>query len=86
MTTAADGAAPGGRSARITIAHHGLGMRPLRCGNLTRLMTAVGHFRRFEAVGDESGLPPTPDVSRNAANRHFGPRADICSAANAAHA
>jgi hypothetical protein len=27
-------------------------------------ISAPGHFRRFEAVGDESGLPPTPDVLR----------------------
>ena len=26
-------------------------------------MSPKGHFRRFEAVADESGLPPTPDVS-----------------------
>jgi hypothetical protein len=25
-------------------------------------MSHLGHFRRFEAVCDESGLPSTPDV------------------------
>ena len=25
-------------------------------------LSDAGHFRRFEAVGDESGLPLTPDV------------------------
>jgi hypothetical protein len=26
-------------------------------------MSQLGHLRRFEAVGDESGFPPIPDVS-----------------------
>jgi hypothetical protein len=52
-------------------------MRRVHCETAAPPMSEMGHFRRFEAVGDESGLPPAPDVSRNAANRHFGPHADM---------
>ena len=34
----------------------------VQCTLTTRSMSLMGHLRRFEAVCDESGLPPTPDV------------------------
>src|SRR5258708_37579005 len=46
-------------------------------------MTAVGHFRRFEAVGDESGLPLTPDVLRRCTGATV--RAKIRRSLRAAH-
>ena len=39
-------------------------------------MTAAGHSRRLSDVVGMSASPPTPDVSRGAANRRFGPAAD----------
>jgi hypothetical protein len=51
------------------ITHLSYGRRLLRCGILTRLMTAVGHSRRLSDILGMSASPSTPAVLRTAANR-----------------
>src|SRR5215216_8009965 len=79
-TTGTDG--PGGRSARITIAHHGTAGDLLRCGITTRLMTAAGQTRPRSHVRVAAALPPTKAVMLQAAIGSFVPEPDSGSATN----
>jgi hypothetical protein len=40
-------------------------------------MSGLGHERHFNDVGDESALPPTPDIDRRGEEVRSGPQAEV---------
>jgi hypothetical protein len=46
---------------------------------MTRPMTVVGHWRRFDPQPVTSGLPQTTDIARRAQLVRFVPRAELAS-------
>jgi hypothetical protein len=54
----------------------------LHHGKFEPPMSQLRQSHRFSDVGDNSALPPTPDVSRHRSERPKRPQADSCTAAN----
>ena len=49
----------------------------LRCTEVSRANDVKGQPRHFRHACATSGLPPTPDISRQRTNRRKGPQGDI---------